>query len=99
LSFDQTVTKRSVPSGGWATWSGCPPTCPDVLQIGGETITATFSPTGLVGGFGLETEPYFFTDKAGAVFCASGPGWRQGNGLWHLLHFKHLGFLPIRFII
>ena len=61
LTFDQTLTKRSVPSGGWATWSGCPPACPDVLESTTDSFKATFSPAGSVGAFGLEMEPNTFS--------------------------------------
>ena len=79
LTFDQTVTKLSVDPTrvNRKTWSGCPPTCPDVLMTSGETLTATFSPTGLVGAFGFEMEPYFPTDFSMTLHLTDGTSLTQ----------------------
>lgn len=63
LTFDQTVTKQSVPS--------------DVLQTGAETITATFSPAGSVRGFGFEMAPSLPTDFSMSLQLTDGTSLTQ----------------------
>ncbi len=79
LTFDQTVTKLSVDPTGvnpWTTWPGCPPTC-DVFMTGGEALTATFSPTGVVGAFGFEMEPNPVADFSMTLHLTDGTSLTQ----------------------
>lgn len=84
LTFSEALTKASVPSDGsrlWATWSGCPPTCPDVLHSVSSpslnSFTATFSPAGFVGAFGLEMEPFQFATFSMTLSLSDGTSLSQ----------------------